>query len=184
METFIHQQYLSDISICDQLIETFESSNEKRKGRIGAGVIDPSTKDSVDLTFEQVNKVVLHQYYFLLREVVRSYVYKFPACNSYCPWEDVTGQIQYYPPGGGFKLFHTERCARHLPTAYRHLVFMTYLNDVNDGGGTEFLHQNLIVQPKKGLTLIWPTDWTHTHRGIVSPTQEKYIITGWFSFSA
>ena len=51
-----------------------------------------------------------------------------------------------------------------------------------DQGGTEFYYQNMTIQPKKGLTVIWPADWTHTHRGIVSPTQEKYIITGWFSY--
>ncbi len=50
-------------------------------------------------------------------------------------------------------------------------------------GGTEFCHQNLIVQPKKGLTLIWPADWTFTHRGVPSPTQEKIITTGWFNFT-
>jgi hypothetical protein len=49
-------------------------------------------------------------------------------------------------------------------------------------GGTEFLHQELIVQPVKGKSLIWPVDWTHTHRGIPSPTQDKYILTGWFEF--
>ena len=36
--------------------------------------------------------------------------------------------------------------------------------------------------PRKGLTLIWPADWTHLHRGVVSPSEEKYIITGWFDF--
>jgi hypothetical protein len=35
------------------------------------------------------------------------------------------------------------------------------------------------VSPKKGLTLIWPADWTFTHRGVPSPTQEKIITTGW-----
>jgi hypothetical protein len=70
-----------------------------------------------------------------------------------------------------------------MPAAARHLVFMTYLNDVTDAGGTEFLYQGITVQPRKGLTLIWPADWTHHHRGVVSPTQEKYIITGWFSFT-
>jgi hypothetical protein len=59
---------------------------------------------------------------------------------------------------------------------------MTYLNDVEDGGGTEFLNQKLVVHAKKGKTLIWPADWTHTHRGVVSPTQEKYIITGWLNY--
>ena len=59
---------------------------------------------------------------------------------------------------------------------------MTYLNDVDDGGETEFYYQKLKVKPRKGLTLIWPADWTHTHRGLSSPTQEKYIITGWLNY--
>ena len=58
---------------------------------------------------------------------------------------------------------------------------MTYLNDVKNGG-TEFMYQKLKAPAKKGLTLIWPTDWTHTHRGVISKKQEKYIVTGWFSY--
>jgi hypothetical protein len=58
---------------------------------------------------------------------------------------------------------------------------MTFLNDMTDEGGTEFLYQDLKVEPKKGLTLIWPSYWTHTHRGVISKTQEKYIVTGWYS---
>ena len=65
----------------------------------------------------------------------------------------------------------------------RHLVFMTYLNDVTDCGETEWFHQKVKIQPRKGLTVIWPPDWTHTHRGIPSPTQTKYIVTGWYCFS-
>ena len=45
---------------------------------------------------------------------------------------------------------------------------MTYLNTIKVGGETEFLYQKLKIKPKKGLTLIWPTDWTHTHRGLIS----------------
>ena len=63
----------------------------------------------------------------------------------------------------------------------RILVFMTYLNDVKDGG-TEFLYQKLTTPAKKGLTLIWPTDFTHTHRGVISQTKEKYIATGWYAY--
>ena len=58
---------------------------------------------------------------------------------------------------------------------------MTYLNNV-DNGGTEFLFQKLKIPAKKGLTLIWPSDFTHTHRGVVSKTQEKYIVTGWMNY--
>ena len=59
---------------------------------------------------------------------------------------------------------------------------MTYLNDVSDGGETEFFHQKLKVKPVKGKTVLWPTDFTHLHRGITSPTEDKYIATGWFNF--
>ena len=59
---------------------------------------------------------------------------------------------------------------------------MTYLNDVEDCGETKFKLQNLKVKAEKGKTVIWPADWTHTHCGVVAPTQEKYIVTGWFSF--
>ena len=59
---------------------------------------------------------------------------------------------------------------------------MTYLNDVTDKGQTEWYHQKMKVKPKKGLTVIWGTDWTFLHKGIVSPTQTKYIATGWFSY--
>ena len=64
----------------------------------------------------------------------------------------------------------------------RALVFMTYLNDVDDGGETEFKFQNIKFKPERGKTLIWPTDFTHTHRGVVSKTEHKYITTGWINF--
>jgi hypothetical protein len=56
---------------------------------------------------------------------------------------------------------------------------MLYLNDVDDGG-TEFKYQKLILKAKKGNLVIWPAEFTHTHRGVVSKTKEKYIATGWF----
>ena len=59
---------------------------------------------------------------------------------------------------------------------------MTYLNDVTDGGETEFLHQKFKIKPEKGLSIIWPADWTFTHKGVVSPTQTKYIATGWYEY--
>ena len=60
---------------------------------------------------------------------------------------------------------------------------MTYLNDVPDGG-TAFYHQKIETKAEKGLTLIWPSTWTHTHKGIISPTSEKQIVTGWYHSKA
>ena len=77
---------------------------------------------------------------------------------------------------------HCERSGPEAPNNTRHLVFMTFLNTVNDGGGTEFKHHDIIHKAEEGKTLIWPTDWTHTHRGMISNTEHKYIMTGWYSF--
>ena len=86
--------------------------------------------------------------------------------------------IQWYPPGGGYHSWHCERTSKF---ENRCLVWMTYLNDVPNAG-TNFKYQNITTPPKKGLTIIWPTDFTHTHSGQISKTHEKYIITGWFNF--
>ena len=45
-----------------------------------------------------------------------------------------------------------------------------------------FITKKKKIKAVKGKTVIWPTDFTHTHRGIVSPTEHKYIATGWFNF--
>jgi hypothetical protein len=117
-----------------------------------------------------------------LQKIVNLYVTKYPMSNKTAKWEVEGINIQKYNPGGGYVDWHSERTGHYDTSMYRHLVFMTYLNDVTDDGETEFLHQTIKVQPKKGLTLIWPSDWTHFHRGIPSPTETKYIITGWFCF--
>ena len=52
---------------------------------------------------------------------------------------------------------------------------MIYLNDVHDRGWTEFFYQQHYEIPKAGKIVCWPSDWTHTHRGIISPTEVKYI---------
>lgn len=185
--SFIGAWYLDDLAVCDQLIRLFQAAPHKAPGAI----FDPSgkkivntDKESVDMSFPPNSPESAFRAYIAgLQKVVLKYVAEFPWSARYCGWTVVEPvNIQFYPKGGGYKTFHTERASPAMPGAARHLVFMTYLNDVHDAGGTEFLHQKLIVAPRKGLTLIWPADWTHTHRGIVSPSEEKYIITGWFSF--
>ena len=79
----------------------------------------------------------------------------------------------------GVRTFHFER-GGSKSTILRHLVLL--LNTVDDGGETEFFYQQYKCKAVKGKTVIWPADWTHTHRGIVAPTEDKYIITGWYSF--
>jgi len=180
---FIYEDYVN-LELCDKLIDFHKKSNRKFDGVFGnKKLVDKRVKDSIDVVLRFDDKLY-KEYSTELQVVLDSYIKKYPSCNFYAPFTSTPANIQYYAPGGGFKVWHTERASKALPNSSRHLVFMTYLNDVTDGGGTEFLNQNIAIEARKGKTLIWPVDWTHTHRGIISPTQEKYIITGWFNFIA
>lgn len=189
--SFFGAYYLRDPAVCDRLISLFQAHPEYHTpGHVntldGQSTINDEVKESVELLFPPNATVAeFRQYTAELQLCVNEYIAEYPYSDTYAPWtirEWVN--LQYYPPGGGYKVWHTERNNGTPVVACRHLVFMTYLNDVTDGGETEFYHQQLKVRPERGLTLIWPTDWTFTHRGIPSPTQEKYIITGWFGFES
>ena len=91
-----------------------------------------------------------------------------------------TFNMQRFLPGEGYHAFHCERAS--WDTRDRAGVWMIYLNDVYDKGWTEFFYQQHFEIPKVGKIVCWPSDWTHTHRGIISPTETKYILTGWFTF--
>ena len=90
--------------------------------------------------------------------------------------------VQKYFPGDHFAALHSERTG--LSTLHRIFAFMTYLNDVDDGGTTDFEHYGLKIKPEKNKTLIWPAEWTHAHTGSVLKSGTKYIITGWFDFAS
>lgn len=183
---FIAGWYMEDTSLCDELIDYFNTRGEKFLGGLYRGddsqfEVDFNVKDSVDCCITDGNlnsKYLLH-----LQDCVNEYVKLYPESGeTYSRWssEIENKNIQYYKPNGGYKLWHYER--RCVSSSRRHLVFMTYLNTLVGKGGTSFKYQNLTVQAEKGLTLIWPTDWTHTHKSNVSENQEKYIVTGWFNY--
>lgn len=181
LNNFIGAWTLDDTSICDELVQYHQNTKYKGPGKTG-GTIDKSIKDSIDCTLD--DPALFRKYDTeYLQPILEKYKEKYPYCNATAAWRhQTTPNIQYYPPGGGYYNWHCERLGSNLPYRNRHLVYMTYLNDVDDAGETEFYHQQLKIKPKKGLTVIWPADWTFTHRGITSPTQDKYIITGWYAF--
>ena len=184
---FIETFFIEDLTLCDDIIEYFKNlpPNKKFEGRIGLSNshIDYSKKRSIETIFEwnENGNSLSSRYAIELGKCCDQYIKKYPESDNKVGRWGITEnvKIQYYTAGGGYT---TEHCERAEKGNDRHLVFMTYLNDVEDCGETKFVLQNLKVKPEKGKTVIWPADWTHTHCGVVSPTQEKYIVTGWFSF--
>jgi len=186
MDNFIYQFKISE-TLCDKLIEYFNNNTEyKHEGTNSNKEIDKSIKDSIDVSvFPSSNNKNIQSYLLEMEKGVKEYfeVYSFPKINriGLTLFTKEGFNIQYYPIGGGYKNWHFERADTKGHMLSRTLVFMTYLNNVTDQGETEWYYQKLKIKPVKGLSVIWPADFTYTHRGIPSPTQEKYIATGWFN---
>jgi hypothetical protein len=186
LNNFICGYYFEDTSMLDEIISYFklEEQNANRGVLVKNGVrsVITSEKDSYDLPLPSLD--FSHKYFENLQKCLDLYLHKYKAANDCSTFSADTPNIQLYKPSGHYNRWHCERSSGVSRISSRHLVFMTYLNDVKEGGETEFFYQNLKVKPEKGLTLIWPTDWTHTHRGIPTLNEEKMIVTGWFSFNS
>lgn len=183
---FLSQFQISQ-ELCENIILYFKDAEYKWEGTSYSNdpnaVVDKSRRYSIETSLND-NRDLTLQYNSELSRCVNEYIeeYKFAAhYGSFGTTNNI--KIQYYPVGASFSDWHCERSSKNEPYGSRHLVFMTYLNDVTDGGETEFYYQQVKFQPKKGLTLIWPADWTFTHRGLPSETQEKCIITGWMNYN-
>lgn len=181
IDSFIQGWYMPE-TICDDIIDFF--NNRKKywiNGKI-ADRIETDKKKSTDLyvSINEMNEPIL-SYRKYLQWCLEQYVNLYPELMKSAYFNINTDfNIQYYNLNEGFKDYHYERS--DISSCLRNLVFMTYLNDVEDGG-TQFKYQNLTTPAKKGLTILWPTDFTHTHRGVISQTKEKYIVTGWYTYT-
>lgn len=90
-------------------------------------------------------------------------------------------KIQKTCPTQGYHVWHCEHDANEC-VRDRVLAWTLYLNDVEEGGETEFLYQSLRFKPKKGTFILFPAHFTHTHRGNPPLSGVKYIATGWIEF--
>lgn len=172
---FIGGWYI-DETLCDQIISDFENRKSIQKEA-------HSVRGYKFLLNENMNTALMDAYHYkllgVLEEYKRFYKYSYETIEAFGvaePWN-----IQKYEVGKHYSTWHCENNG-DPQFRLRHLAFMTYLNTVEKGGETEFLYQNIKIRPEKGLTLIWPAYFTHTHIGHPSFTQEKYITTGWFEF--
>jgi hypothetical protein len=178
-EQFIYKFHI-DEDLCDEMIQYHKDNTEyKSLGVTNKDYrIDKTIKDSEDVQFfSSSNHPTIKKYFNALNVGYKEYGERYNIGHLKLRTA-MQNNIQHYPPGGGFKIWHWER---DNGNSDRQLVYMTYLNDV-ENGGTEWLFQDVKLEAKKGLSVIWPADFTFTHRGVISQTQEKWIATGWFIY--
>jgi hypothetical protein len=171
------------LDICQEMIARFERhADEQYPGRIGqTAQHDDSIKRSTDLAmsgkphWQDLDRELFRSLNRALAEFRESY----PFFAS--PFKDMGYAIQRTDPG---EFYHWHIDGGSHEFAARQLVAIWYLNNLEDQGGeTEFQHQQVRITPQAGKLLLFPPFWTHLHRGSTLLSGHKYIATTWVVFA-
>lgn len=152
------------------IVEYFREHYFALIGPLGLTLPNPETGKPEKVTQENFEKLAAPQLPMLVQNIFRL--------------GDVTQQM-YKQGRGGYMYWHSETYPQlqHNDALHRMLLFMFYLNDVEEGGETEFYYQKMKVKPKQGTMVIAPAYFTHTHRGNIPTSGDKYILTSWVLFN-
>jgi len=173
---------------CKDIIEVFEKNKEAwRPGETLSGIV-PDIKMTHDLCCHESPDLLYAEEIFtkVSNEHVEQFLYSWPHQDKWdptCMFGSGTHypywQIQKYDKNRGhYNAWHTEE-PYYKGTAHRLFVCCFYLNDVEEGGHTEFLYSDLKIQPKAGTFVIFPAGWPWIHRGGMPISNHKYFSTTW-----
>ena len=181
---FINKNSISK-EICNEIIQLFENSKHKHDGATAGGV-NKNVKDTTDLVIDKNDSEWKEIYTLLENELRRNTIrYVEKANNNNKDLKEfkrfqeslsfATIQVQKYVKNTGKYIYHED--SRIYENKARKITFLWYLNDITDGGETEF--QDFKVRPEAGKLILFPALWTYPHRGNVPISDDKYIMTGW-----
>ena len=183
---FIGSWNIKNDNLCKEIISFFEENKILQKTGAMSSGRDFTKKKTTDINVKPSDLKddkykCFNNYIDELYKCFIDYQHQWPFMKSLIKDVDIGSfNIQKYAKGDHFSLIHTERS--NLQNSNRLFAWMTYLNNVEDGGTTNFSHYNIKIKPEIGKTLIWPAEWTHAHSGEILNSGEKYIITGWMNF--
>lgn len=181
---FFSQQF------CENLISYFEwcqktnrvykrQEIERLKSDLSTN-LNPSNIEELNFSSEHVGGYLEEFNKIFWDECYADYLSKFSVLSDYEKHSIITYKVQKTMPGQGYHIWHAEDDC--LKFSRRIGVYTLYLNDIEEGGETEFLYLSKRVAPKQGRLLIFPPNYPWAHRGNPPLSGVKYIMTGWMEF--
>jgi len=165
------------IKMCDDIVNLFESvSSDKRNKTFNKPSGNPRFTE-FDITKESnLNEELYRNICQYLVQAVEDYRTKVKFFST---WNTINLNFQNIR----IKRYISEDAEQfdfHIDVANdinegRYLSFQWYLNDVADGGETEFA--NFKIEPKKGTLLMFPPMWMFPHKGNSLNSGRKYILS-------
>ena len=183
---------------CENIIQFFEKNiNRQYEGIVGTNKgkgtrVDKSVKLTVDMSLHackdcsNINDMLLYK----VHEGLNKYIQHIdPSSNIYF-FDKIFTNVTYnsllihkYLKNQGFFYYHNDFSIDPVENnndkfKYRILNYLFYLNDVDEGGETEFF-SNTTVKPTCGKLLFFPSEWFYPHKGCIPISNDKYVIAGW-----
>ena len=181
------------VELCNEFVDNYEEAKKNRTFidctvENKTGLLDNVSpyvrKDEVAFVSPLMSTIYpnppVNAYFEFLQKCTICYLKRYSIAFDGSMYNDVF-KIHKVRKSEGYHQWHYER--GRPSEIERSIAYMTYLQVPKKGGETEFLHQSLRIDPIVGRTLIWPTGFTHMHRGNPPLDGEKMYITGWFTIT-
>ena len=179
-----------DAEYCQTVIDYYHSQQGTRVFNRQSVEGAPKAMKDGDMLYDEgetgtfalsMNKL-LQPYYDCIHRCVTDYVSEFGIFENLNPIQlSHSIKIQHTRPSQGYHVWHCEHASRD--TGQRALLAMVYLNNVEQGGETEFLYQSRRIDARAGRVMFCPAGYTHTHRGNPPLSGDKYCVTTWLEFT-
>jgi len=170
---------------CDEIIKHFEVMAQRQVVRPNNG--EASSDDRVVFDWAHTQNQYHYDFglcdYFykkIFEVYTTQYIEKYQMLKQSDQHSPKGMSVQRTRPHQGYHAWHAE--ASDQSSSTRVVNYMLYLNDVEEGGETEFLYQGVKLKPETGKVVIFPTGFTYPHRGNPIYKGVKYIITGWYTY--
>jgi len=164
---------------CRAVIERFDADDRKAQGQVYRQGEFRAQEGAVkscwdrEILDEGEWRHVFRSIHPRIQACLRHYLSRSPILQSFDL--QVTGyKIQMYPRAQGYFRWHADSTGRSVQS--RQVAMILYLNDVAEGGETEFFHQGLKIAPRAGQLLLFPAGWNYMHCGQVPISNDKYIV--------
>jgi len=200
MNRYIYQNdYSIPKLLCDEIIEKYEKNIIFHYQGVTSGGLEKRVKDTSDFMIPTRCENKDNEWYkienFLYKELEKNlkiYLFNINNNENYKPENNSNVKytllheelhthcfmIQKYDKGVGKYVYHDDSFFDINNNRFRTITFLWYLNDVEEGGETEF-NGDFKIHPKKGKLILFPAAWCFPHRGKMPISDDKYIITGW-----
>jgi prolyl 4-hydroxylase len=170
------------VDFCAQMVDAFEKSKNLQipHGRGHQAGLDNSAWVEMNVT-RFADKAFLGFFHAQIDKYLAEYNKQLPltiAVPNSITIDDI--RIKRYRAGTD-ENFEPHFDAYQQKSA-RYLVFLWYLNDVADGGETEFVDLGIKVAPRTGRLLVFPPYWMYQHAGRPPLSNDKYIVSTYLMF--